>query len=95
MLSVNRLTCLINGIIETLDSKQKCAALFVDLSKAFDTVDFLVLLKRFTVIGLSAKAVGWFENYLSSSTQCAHSDKLIASSGVPQGCILGPLLFKI
>lgn len=47
VLSVNRLTCLINDIIETLDSKQKCAALFVDLSKAFDTVDLLVLLNLF------------------------------------------------
>lgn len=47
VLSVNRLTCLINDIIETLDSKQKCAALFVDLSKAFDTFDLLVLLNLF------------------------------------------------
>lgn len=89
-----------NDIIEILDSKQQCAALFIDLSKAFDTVDHQILLNRLSEIGLSTKAVDWFKNYLSSRTQCVHidgeiSDKLTVNTGVPQGSILGPLLFTI
>jgi hypothetical protein len=47
----------------------KCAALFVDLSKAFDTVDHDILLNKLSSIGLSSDACSWFHDYLSDRTQ--------------------------
>jgi hypothetical protein len=51
--------------INGLDKKQRCAALFVDLSKAFDSGDHELLLARLSNIGLCEGAVNWFRNYLS------------------------------
>jgi hypothetical protein len=51
-----------NNIINGLDKRQHCAALFVDLSKAFDSVDHELFLARLRNIGLSEGAVNWFRN---------------------------------
>ena len=77
-----------------------CGALFIDLSKAFDTVNHCILKQRLLNIGVSERASGWFENYLSHRTQCvtfdgASSSLLHVVSEVPQGSVLGPLLFTI
>lgn len=90
----------VNDIIGFLDKKQSCAALFIDLSKAFDTVDHHILRLRLSSIGLSDQAVGWFENYLSERSQCVQfngitSEPLNIANGVPQGSVLAPLLFSI
>ncbi len=61
----------LNDFISVIDSKEYCAALFLDLSKAFDTVDHYVLAQRLVDIGMSPKAVKWFSNYLSGRTQCS------------------------
>lgn len=55
----------LNDIINATDSKEYCAAQFLDLSKTFNTVDIFVLLMRLANIGLSSKTIKWFENYLS------------------------------
>lgn len=86
----------VNDIIEALDSKKMCAALFIDLSKAFDMVNHCILKQRLLNIGLSEKAAGWFENYLLDRTQCVTFDGISSGflqvvSGVPQGSVLGPL----
>ena len=90
----------VNDISVALDKKQHCVSLFIDLSKAFDTVDHDVLKLRLLNSGLSEQAVAWFSNYLSNRSQCIKHDGLcsdIASiyKGVPQGSVLGPLLFTI
>jgi hypothetical protein len=63
-----------NCIINALDKMQHCAALFVDISKAFDLVEHELLLARFSNIGLSEGAVNWFRNYLSGRTQYVCTD---------------------
>ena len=50
-----------------LDSKQCCAAIFIDLVKGFDTVDHSILVGRLRSIGVSEGALAWFANYLSQS----------------------------
>ncbi len=88
----------LNDITCALDNGRSCAAVFIDLTKAFDTVNHGILLSRLYSIGLSETALGWIRNYLKNRCQRVQikgsiSDSLSIESGVPQGSILGPLLF--
>lgn len=60
----------LNDFIESIDNKQHCAALFIDLSKAFDTVDHTVLKHRLRRAGLSEQTVSWFDNYQTELSVC-------------------------
>ena len=70
------------------------------MSKAFDSLDHKILMLKLQDIGMSSAALSWFSSYLSERYQAvrinsALSDKLVVHSGVPQGSILGPILFSI
>ena len=87
----------INGITEALDNKQCCLSLFIDFSKAFDTVGHDILTERLTAAGFSVHAVGWFANYLTDRSQAVQvegvsSEVQSVHKGVPQVSVLGPLL---
>ena len=87
-------------IINNLDNEKIPIAIFLDLSKAFDTIDHQILLKKLHHYGITGIPLKWFESYLTNRKQYvqykdATSDYSMLKTGVPQGSILGPLLFII
>ena len=79
----------LNDVTIALDTKQCCAAIFIDLDKAFDTEDRSILVCRLRSIGVSEGPLAWFANYLSQRVQSIKSKHLL--SHLP----LGPTLFSI
>ena len=69
----------------------------IDLSKAFDSLCHSTLLSKLQLLGTSEKAlVVWFKSYLSDRQQCTRIGTTITiTHGVPQGSILGPMLFTV
>ena len=87
-------------ILSALNNKQIALLLLIDFSKAFDMVDHDILLKKLSRYGIRGTAYSWLQSYLSSRKQYVYvndssSSLLDLRYGVPQGSILGPLLFII
>ena len=87
-------------IKETIDKSMFGCGVFIDLQKAFDTVNHSILLKKLEHYGIRRVGLDWFSSYLSNRKQYvsvngATSDYLDRACGVPQGSVLGPLLFLI
>ena len=94
------LTLLTDKINKGFESGKYTGLILIDLQKAFDTIDHEILLKKMGCIGFSEKVISWFESYLSGRTFKVNIDKKFSdpgnlTCGVPQGSILGPLLFLL
>jgi hypothetical protein len=90
-----------NDLINSIDRHEVSALILLDLSAAFDTVDHSILLNRLANwFGIDDFTLKWFSSYLSSRTQVVSLNDTLSSScnltcGVPQGSVLGPLLFTL
>ena len=98
--TIHALLHLTEDIRKTLDNNSFAVGIFVDLQKAFDTVDHNILLRKLEFYGIRGLANKWFKSYLNKRKQFVsideiYSDEAIMHYGVPQGSVLGPLLFLI
>ena len=91
---------MIQKIMDTLDKGQFACAVFVDLQKAFDTVDHKILLSKLCHYGVRGIPLSLFESYLSGRLQFVTANGVSSNMaeivhGVPQGSVLGPLVSNL
>ena len=92
---------LVDQVIESFENKKYTLGVFIDLSKAFDTVHHSILLKKLELYGITDRNHGCIKSYLSNWRQFVQINEKEKTSletiscGVPQGSIFGPLLFLL
>ena len=94
------LIILIENLVNAIDNGKCAVGIFLDFQKAFDTVDHCILLDKLYFYGIRGQAFDWFSSYLHDRQQLVNhygyeSDLKTIKCGVPQGSILGPLLFLL
>ena len=92
---------LVDQIYESFENDKSTVGIFIDLSKAFDTADHAILLKKPEIYGIRGANLAWFRSYQTNRKQyiCISNDAKTneqkVTCGVQQGSLLGPLLFLI
>ena len=91
---------LVDRVLKQLDNGKLPLNIYVDLKKAFDTIDHNILLEKLQYYGFGENSLKLIKSYLQQREQCVEIDSvcshfLVNTMGVPQGSILGPLLFII
>ena len=94
------ISSIISNITDAYTKQQSSFCIFLDFAKAFDTVNHNILIEKLRYYGVSGSTLDLFESYLTNRTQVVEvngklSEKGIIKHGVPQGSILGPLLFLL
>ena len=98
--TIHAVTKLVSDIIKNTEAKESTLSVFLALSKAFDTINHDILLKKLELYGIRGIALNWFRSYLSDRQQYVCYDRVksqpkFINFGIPQGSVLGPLLFII
>ena len=94
------LTILMDKLIKSIENGDHVVGVYLDFSKAFDTVNHTILLTKLHHYGIRGQALNWFKSYLENRKQFVTYNNVRSTlknmpCGVPQGSILGPLLFLI
>ncbi len=94
------ISSIVDNIQMAIENKEYSCGIFLDFAKAFDTVNHDILLKKMEMYGIRGIANTWFQSYLSNRKQYVYlnntaSDLCSLNCGIPQGSVLGPLLFLL